>query len=198
MYRPSIDKEELAQLEAEHYEGTIRVIQSDAEATKAVAFLAKQKILGFDTETKPSFAKGKSNAVCLVQISTNTTCFLFRLKETNCLEILKPIFEDENILKIGLSLKDDFRAVRKQMEFNPAGFVDLQPYVKQYGIEDNSLSKIFAIIFNKRISKSQRLTNWEADFLTEKQKSYAALDAWATLRIYEELEKNKDKIITKK
>lgn len=198
MFRPSIDKEALAQLEAEHYEGTIRVVQCDAEAVKAVAFLAKQKILGFDTETKPSFAKGKSNAVCLVQLSTNDTCFLFRLKETNCLEILKPIFENENILKIGLSLKDDFRAVRKQMEFNPAGFIDLQPYVKQYGIEDNSLSKIFAIIFNKRISKSQRLTNWEADFLTEKQKSYAALDAWATLRIYEELEKQKDKINLKK
>lgn len=198
MFRPSIDKEELAQLEAEHYEGTIRVVQCDAEAVKAVSFLAKQKVLGFDTETKPSFAKGKSNAVCLVQLSTNDTCFLFRLKETNCLEILKPIFENENILKIGLSLKDDFRAVRKQMEFEPAGFIDLQPYVKQYGIEDNSLSKIFAIIFNKRISKSQRLTNWEADFLTEKQKSYAALDAWATLRIYEELEKQKENIIIKK
>lgn len=192
MFRPKIEKEELAQLEAEHYTGTIRVVQCDAEAVKAVSFLAKQKILGFDTETKPSFAKGKSNAVCLVQLSTNDTCFLFRLKENNCLEILKPLFENKDILKIGLSLKDDFHAVQKQMEFTPAGFVDLQPYVKQFGIEDNSLSKIFAIIFNKRISKSQRLTNWEADFLTDKQKSYAALDAWATLRIYEELEKQKN------
>lgn len=197
MFRPKIDKEELAQLQAAHYEGTIRVVQSDAEALKAVAFLSKQKILGFDTETKPSFAKGKSNAVCLVQLSTNDTCFLFRLRENNCLEILRPLFENENILKIGLSLKDDFRAIRKQVEFNPAGFVELQTYVKPFGIEDNSLSKIFAIIFNKRISKSQRLTNWEADFLTEKQKSYAALDAWATLRIYEELERQKDNIIIK-
>ncbi len=197
MFRPKIDKEELAQLQAAHYEGTIRVVQSDAEALKAVSFLSKQKILGFDTETKPSFAKGKSNAVCLVQLSTNDTCFLFRLRENNCLEILRPLFENENILKIGLSLKDDFRAIRKQVEFNPAGFVELQTYVKPFGIEDNSLSKIFAIIFNKRISKSQRLTNWEADFLTEKQKSYAALDAWATLRIYEELERQKDNIIIK-
>lgn len=197
MFRPKIDKEELAQLQAAHYEGTIRVVQSDAEALKAVDFLSKQKILGFDTETKPSFAKGKSNAVCLVQLSTNDTCFLFRLRENNCLEILRPLFENENILKIGLSLKDDFRAIRKQVEFNPAGFVELQTYVKPFGIEDNSLSKIFAIIFNKRISKSQRLTNWEADFLTEKQKSYAALDAWATLRIYEELERQKDNIIIK-
>ncbi|MCQ2230924.1 MAG: 3'-5' exonuclease domain-containing protein 2 [Paludibacteraceae bacterium] len=197
MFRPKIDKEELAQLQAAHYEGTIRVVQSDAEALKAVTFLSKQKILGFDTETKPSFAKGKSNAVCLVQLSTNDTCFLFRLRENNCLEILRPLFENENILKIGLSLKDDFRAIRKQVEFNPAGFVELQTYVKPFGIEDNSLSKIFAIIFNKRISKSQRLTNWEADFLTEKQKSYAALDAWATLRIYEELERQKDNIIIK-
>ncbi len=191
MFRPTIEKVELASLQPAQFEGTIHVIQGDADAKKAVAALLKEKVLGFDTETKPSFAKGKSNAVCLVQLSTATSCFLFRLKENNCLSILKPLFEDGNVLKIGLSLKDDFHAIHKQMEFEPAGFIDLQPYVKQFGIEDNSLSKIYAIIFNMRISKAQRLTNWEADFLTDKQKNYAALDAWAALRIYEELEKRK-------
>lgn len=188
MFRPTIAKEELAQLQTAQFEGSIYVVQGETDAKKAVASLMKEKVLGFDTETKPSFAKGKTNAVCLAQLSTETSCFLFRLRENNCLQILKPLFENENILKIGLSLKDDFNAIHKQMDFNPAGFVDLQPYVKQFGIEDNSLSKIYAIIFNMRISKSQRLTNWEADALTDKQKSYAALDAWAALRIYKELE----------
>lgn len=194
MFRPTIEKTELAQLQPAQFEGTIIVIQSEREAKKAVAALMKEKVLGFDTETRPSFAKGKSNAVCLVQLSTGKTCFLFRLKENNCLPLLKPIFEEEKILKIGLSLKDDFHAIHKQMEFGPAGFIDLQTYVKDFGIEDNSLSKIYAIIFNMRISKAQRLTNWEADFLTDKQKHYAALDAWAALRIYEELEKRKSDI----
>jgi ribonuclease D len=197
MFRPTIEKTELAQLQPAQFEGTIIVIQGEREAKKAVAALMKEKVLGFDTETRPSFAKGKSNAVCLVQLSTESTCFLFRVKENNCLHILKPLFEEEKILKIGLSLKDDFHAIRKQMEFNPAGFVDLQPYVKEFGIEDNSLSKIYAILFNMRISKAQRLTNWEADFLTDKQKSYAALDAWAALRIYEELEGKKSEINSK-
>ena len=191
MFRPSIEKTELALLPPAQFEGTIVVVQGEKEARKAVAALMKEKVLGFDTETRPSFAKGKSNAVCLVQLSTKQTCFLFRLKDNNCLPLLKPLFEEESILKIGLSLKDDFHAIRKQMEFEPAGFLDLQPYVKDFGIEDNSLSKIYAIIFNMRISKAQRLTNWEADFLTEKQKHYAALDAWAALRIYEELESKK-------
>lgn len=191
MFRPSIEKTELALLPPAQFEGTIVVVQGEKEARKAVAALMKEKVLGFDTETRPSFAKGKSNAVCLVQLSTKQTCFLFRLKDNNCLPLLKPLFEEESILKIGLSLKDDFHAIRKQMEFEPAGFLDLQPYVKDFGIEDNSLSKIYAIIFNMRISKAQRLTNWEADFLTEKQKHYAALDAWAALRIYEELETKK-------
>lgn len=194
MFRPTIEKVELAALQPAQFEGTIHVIQGDVDAKKAVAALLKERVLGFDTETKPSFAKGKTNAVCLVQISTENTCFLFRLKENNCLSILKPLFEDENVLKIGLSLKDDFHAIHKQMEFEPAGFIDLQTYVKPFGIEDNSLSKIYAIIFNMRISKAQRLTNWEADFLTDKQKNYAALDAWAALRIYEELEKRKGEI----
>ncbi len=192
MFRPTIEKTELAQLQPAQFEGSIVVIQGDREAKKAVAALMKENVLGFDTETKPSFSKGKSNAVCLVQLSTEKVCFLFRLKDNNCLPILKPLFEEESILKIGLSLKDDFHAIKKQMDFSPAGFVDLQSYVKDFGIEDNSLSKIYAIIFNMRISKAQRLTNWEADFLTDKQKHYAALDAWAALRIYEELEQKKE------
>lgn len=172
------------------FDGPIHVIFTVEEAQKAVSFLKTNKILGFDTETKPSFTKGKINHVCLVQICTDSTCFLFRLNNdfTDILLCVKDLLEDSNVMKIGLSLKDDYTAIRRVTSFTPQNFIDLQSYVKQFGIEDNSLSKIYAIIFGKRISKSQRLTNWEADFLTDKQKKYAALDAWAAREIYTKLE----------
>ena len=102
-------------------------------------------------------------------------------------DIISEIMENENIMKIGLSLKDDFSGINKLQNFSPNNFIDLQKYVKQFGIADNSLSKIYAIVFNKKISKSQRLTNWEAETLTDKQMKYAALDAWAALVIYQQL-----------
>ena len=98
---------------------------------------------------------------------------------------------NDKILKIGLSLRDDFGAMRKRTDIKPANFLDLQNYVGQFGIEDASLQKIYAILFDKKISKGQRLSNWEADVLTEQQKKYAALDAWACLKIYNQLNQDK-------
>ena len=90
-------------------------------------------------------------------------------------------------MKIGLSLRDDFNSLRKRVEINPQNFLDIQSLVLQYGIEEASLQKIYAILFGKKISKGQRLSNWETDILTEQQKRYAALDAWACLQIYKQL-----------
>lgn len=189
IFRTSITKEEIAMLPIEEFSGTIEVIETKEEAKKALDILKTQPILGFDSETKPSFTKGKSNNVCLIQLSTLSTCYLFRINKDEMLpEIIEEIMKNEEITKIGLSLKDDFTGINKLQKFKPNNCIDLQKYVKQFGITDNSLSKIYAIIFNKKISKSQRLTNWEAETLTEKQKNYAALDAWAALVIYQQLE----------
>lgn len=132
--------------------------------------------------------KGKSNQVALMQVSTDTQCFLFRLNLIGITKSLADFIKDPSVIKIGLSLKDDFRSLNKKKSIEPVNFIDLQTYVKTFGIEDNSLMKIYAIIFGKRISKAQRLTNWEADLLTERQLKYAALDAWASREIYVRLE----------
>lgn len=188
-YRPTISKEEIAEFPIEEFEGQIEIVQTLEEAHEALRILKKETIIGFDSETKPSFVKGKCNNVCLIQLSTQTTCFLFRINKAEMLtDIIKEIMENEEILKIGLSLKDDFSGINKLHKFKPKNFIDLQNHVKQFGIMDNSLTKIYAILFNKKISKSQRLTNWEADTLTDKQMKYAALDAWAALVIYQHLE----------
>lgn len=186
-YATNITKEELAELPLEEFEGRIFVVLTEKEADKAVDYLMKFKTLGFDTETRPNFKKGQRNKVALMQISTDDTCFLFRLNRIGIPDSLEKLLSSEEVKKIGLSLRDDFGALRKRSKMEPTNFVDLQKVVGNYGIDAASLQKIYAILFKKKISKGQRLTNWEADVLTDAQQKYAALDAWACLRIYNHL-----------
>ena len=191
----TISKEELRKLPQEVFPGQIIVIHSAEEADKACEYLKKQNVIGFDTETRPAFAKGVSNKIALMQLATNDTCFLFRINKIQFPDCLLSILKNPEIKKIGLSLRDDFSAIRKRdKEFVAANFVELQVFVKKYGIEDEGLQRIYGILFAKRISKGQRLTNWEADILTENQKMYAALDAWACFKIHELLITKDEKI----
>ena len=182
-----IDKAELAKLPAEEFPGRIELVQTPAAAIKAIRFLMDQPLIGFDTETRPTFRKGESHNVALMQLSTPDICFLFRLNRLGLIPELQALLENESIIKIGLSTKDDFHVLRRLAPVEPRGFIELQSWVKQYGIGEASLTKIYALVFGKRISKAQRLTNWEATELTPAQQRYAALDAWACLRIYQHL-----------
>lgn len=186
-YTISISKEELSLLPAARFEGRITVVDTLAGLEKALADLRCCKIIGFDTETKPCFKKGQSNQVSLVQLATPTTCYLIRINKTGLDRGLVDLLEDEEVLKVGLSIHDDFHNLRKLGDLEPEGFVELQTYVKSFHIVDNSLTRIYAVIFGQRISKGQRLTNWEAEELTKAQQAYAALDAAACLRIHDEL-----------
>lgn len=169
------------------YNGEITVIDDIDSARQALARLSAETRVGFDTETRPSFQKGRTYKVALVQISTLTHSYLFRVNRLGIFDELRAFMENDNVLKIGLSLKDDFSMMHKLGEFLPSGFVDLQTYVHDYNIADASLQKIYGLLFGSRISKGQRLTNWEAPELTEAQCHYAAIDAWACLRIYNHL-----------
>lgn len=184
----SISKADLAQLPPADYFGNIHLIDSIEKVDDAVAALRNSAIIGFDTETRPSFKKGQSHQVALLQLSNHTECFLFRLNKIGLPESVKNILEDESLLKIGVSLHDDFHNLHRIYTLNPSGFIDLQPFVKQFGIVDNSLSRIYGILFDRRISKGQRLTNWEADRLTPQQQAYAAFDALSCIQIYEYLQ----------
>ena len=183
-YIISISKEAIAELPVVTYHGVITVVDSAAEAHQAIRALSKESAVGFDTETRPSFKKGRVHNAALMQLSTESRCFLFRLNKIGICDELKKFLERPDILKIGLSVHDDFNALRRTTALEPEGFVDLQQLVRRYGISDISLQKIYAIVFGERISKAQRLTNWEADTLSAPQQAYAALDAWACLRLY--------------
>ena len=185
MYKPTITKEEVALLPKEIFGGKITIVNTLDELNSALKKLKKHYIIGFDTETKPCFTKGNNgNGVALMQLSTEKECFLLRLNKIGFPENLTEFIANPTVKKIGISLKDDFHVLRKNHELKPNAFVDLQTTISDYGIEEKSLQKIYAILFEKRISKSQRLSNWEADALSPAQQEYAALDAWACLQIF--------------
>ena len=171
--KDSITKPELAGMPKVTFTGNIYTISSESEVRRVAKALKHYAAVGIDTETRPSFKKGRMNKVALMQIATDDTCWLIRLNMTGVTNEIKEFLEDESIKKIGISLRDDFR--------------QLQQLVEEFGIKDKSLQKIFGILFDEKISKSQRLTNWESEELTDSQKTYAATDAWACLKIYEKL-----------
>lgn len=189
MFIPKISKEEVNNMPVVAFEGEITVVDDPETAHLALADLQRHKVVGIDTETKPSFTKGIHHKVALLQISTADHCYLFRLNKFPFPEELGEFLASKSIKKIGLALKDDFVGLNRYVRFKPANVVDIQNIIKSYGIFEMGLQKIYAILFGQKISKSQRLTNWENPELTQQQSRYAATDAWAVLKIYSELSK---------
>lgn len=187
-----IDKRSISNLPKVLFPGRIVVVTTENDADKAVDFLLAQPILGVDTETRPAFKKGINHKVALLQVATHDICFLFRLNYTGITASILKLLEDTTVPKIGLSLHDDIMSMHRRADFRPGNFIDLQKHVGEIGIEDLSLQKLYANFFGQKISKAQRLSNWEADILTEQQKNYAATDAWACIMLYEELQKLED------
>ena len=181
------DKKSIAQLPTVTFPGKTVVVMSESEAEKAVHFLLSQDILGVDTETRPSFKKGETHMVSLLQVSTSDVCFLFRLNHIGITPAILRLLENKAVPMVGLSLHDDMLSLHKRVAFTPGYFSDLQDLVGELGIEDLSLQKLYANLFHQKISKRQRLTNWDSDVLNDKQKAYAALDAWACINLYKEI-----------
>ena len=183
------DKKRITALPVVQFQGKIVVVISAGEAERAVDYLLSQSILGVDTETRPSFKKGQIHQVALLQVSTHDICFLFRLNYLGMAPAVVRLLEDEQVPKVGLSWHDDILQLHKRGNFKPGNFIDLQKHVGEIGVEDRSLQKLYANFFGKKISKSQQLSNWENDVLQERQKIYAATDAWACIQLYEELQR---------
>ena len=181
------DKKSIAQLPTVTFPGKTVVVMSESEAEKAVDFLLSRDILGVDTETRPSFKKGEAHMVSLLQVSTSDVCFLFRLNHIGITPAILRLLENKVVPMVGLSLHDDMLSLHKRVAFTPGFFIDLQDLVGELGIEDLSLQKLYANLFHQKISKRQRLTNWDSDVLNDKQKAYAALDAWACINLYKEI-----------
>lgn len=183
----TIDKDLLKEMPKVLFAGEIHIASTPEEAERAVTFLKSFPLLGIDTETRPSFTKGHSHKVALLQVSADEHCFLFRLNQTGLTLPIIQLLESTRVTKVGLSLKDDFHALHNRAPFEPRAYIELQQLVREFGIEEMSLQKIYGILFGERISKTQRLSNWEAEHLTIPQQQYAATDAWACLNIFHRL-----------
>jgi len=183
----SISQEDLNLLPVKEFEGNIVVIDNILDISKAVKFLKSKPVLGFDTETRPAFKKGVVYPVSLLQLSTENEVFLFRLNKSGFPHELATILSDKNIVKAGVAITDDIKLLQKRQPFKPASFVELQTYVKKFGITDASLQKLTAIVLGFKISKAQRISNWDNEELTPAQIRYAATDAWTGINIYKKL-----------
>lgn len=187
MFKESISKEELAELPLRQFSGEIKLIESARQVKDAVDYLRQFPVVGFDTETKPSFKKGQVHKVALLQLATDEMAFLFRVQQTGLPADLRRFFSDPAVLKPGVAIRDDLKALQELQYFRPGGFIELQDYARELGLQHFSLKKMSALVLGFRISKSQQLSNWEADQLTEAQMLYAATDAWVSLKIYENM-----------
>jgi len=192
MYNESITPEELEKLEFASFPGNIYVIDSvGAEFNRAIVYLRSQKVIGFDTESRPCFGPDQPRyGVSLLQLSGPEKAFLFRVKSLGMHRRLCNLLSDKRIVKVGAAIHDDIRGLQKLHEFCPANFVDLQKIVGEYGIRDKSVKKMTAIILGFRISKTQQLSNWEAEVLSESQCRYAATDAWVCREMYIKLQRS--------
>ncbi len=190
IFSNDISREEINKLKPGAYNGRIWIVENPADVPGVMEKICSYDTVGFDTETRPSFKKGRVNHISLMQIAIPGEVFLIRTIYTGLLPSMIDFLENEDIKKVGVGLRDDITKLRLLKSFSPAGFLDLQEYSDQFRIDSNSLRKLAAIVLGIRVSKSQQLSNWEADTLDEGQIIYAATDAWVSLEIYNRLKKS--------
>lgn len=190
-FQKSITSEEANKMPLKAFEGEIILVDQYEDIDDAVKYLKEYDILGFDTETRPSFKKGKVNDVALLQLAANSKTFLFRINKIGLPSQLTELLHNPDIMKVGAAIKDDIRGLQKLTDFDANGFLELQDYVSNFGIESFSLKKLSAIVLDFRISKRQQVSNWEAAELSPGQLRYAATDAWVSLKIFEKLKASK-------
>ena len=198
MFLSSISPEEIAALELASFPGEIVVVEEEGPVMdQAVRYLKRQKVLGFDTETRPTFSPDQpSTGTALLQLSGSGKAYLFRLKKCGLPRALASVLANPSVIKVGAATLDDVRGLQKITKFSPKGFVDLQNIVWEYGIRDKSVKKMAAIILGVKISKAQQLSNWEAEHLSEGQQKYAATDAWVCREMYLRLQASEKNPLT--
>ncbi|HTJ52901.1 MAG TPA: 3'-5' exonuclease [Cyclobacteriaceae bacterium] len=183
----NITQEEINELPLKAFEGKIVLVSNEEAVSKAFKEVAKHSVVGFDTETRPSFHKGQHYDVALLQIALANKVFLVRLNDTGITQDIVEFFENKDILKVGVGVRDDIRVLQKLNKFKAEGFTELTTLAKEVGLQVESVKKLTALLLGFRISKSAQTSNWEAAVLNEKQVSYAATDAWVCLEIYKKM-----------
>jgi ribonuclease D len=179
-----LSKTEINSLPLRYYNGAIRIIQTAEQAKDACAILIKEKVLGFDTETRPAFKKGQSYLPSLLQLAGTKVVYLFQLSQCGLTDSIIILLSNVNIIKSGVAINQDLTELQQILNFEPAGFVDLGDIARSKGLPHHGLRGLAAYLLKFRISKSGRTSNWSANQLTKKQIKYAATDAWVGRELY--------------
>ena len=184
----TIAKEAINALHLRRYEGPVQIIRDDEACGVAVRKLRKEKVLGFDTETRPAFKKGQSYQPSLIQLGGSDCVYIFQLRKLTKMKNLFRLLANEKILKAGVATQFDVRQLQEIETFQPAGFVNLETLTDELGIKNNGLRSLTALVLGFRVSKSEQRSNWSRPNLTPQQVRYAATDAWVSREIYLRLE----------
>lgn len=187
LIKNKISNESLNDLPLQQYTGEIVLIEEKSDIAQVVNEIKGEAVLGFDTETRPSFKKGISYQISLIQLTSKKSTYLIRLNKTGVTPELLQLLSDESTLKVGVGIRDDIRGLQRLGSFDPKGFVELQTMATEKGLKDFSLKKLAGILLKFRVSKRQRLSNWDAEILSDAQKIYASTDSWVALEIYKKL-----------
>jgi len=169
------------------FKGRILVIDNNSLLKECVADLMREKYIGLDTETKPSFKKGETHPLALIQLASEDRAYIVKAQKISELHLLAPIFESDKIVKIGLALRDDIKSIQKLFPFDPQQFIELQSLAKEKNLKNFGLKGMTEEILHQHLSKKAKLTNWEKDPLSIEQLTYAALDAWICLKLFQKL-----------
>lgn len=183
-FEKEITQEQLESLSLSFFQGEIVVIDHIDQVKSAVADLQTDDILGFDTETRPSFRKGEYHPIALIQVASASKVFLFRTNLIGFPEPLRKLLENKQIIKAGIGLDNDLPELKKLHPFNPGGFIDLNKELPPLGFLNTGAKKLTALILGFRLSKTKQTSNWEAFSLNQGQLTYAATDAWVCREIY--------------
>ena len=183
----TITHEEINELPLGAFEGEVELVDDARHLVKVFTEINHHRMVGFDTETKPVFVRGHQNKVALMQIALQEKVFLIRINHTGLQPEIIQFLENEHILKAGVALRDDIKALQRLKRFEPKGIVELADLAKKAGLEIEGVKKLTGLLLGFRISKSVQTSNWEAATLNEKQLSYAATDAWVCLEIFKKL-----------
>lgn len=179
-----LTRDQINQLPLHRYDGVVRLIGSDEDLAQTIPSLSKEKLFGFDTETRPTFKKGKSYLPSLLQLAGQKAVYIFQLRNLTFPNALIDILSNPKIKKAGVALDFDIKELQKISPFTPASFVELGKLASECGIGNKGLRGLAACVLGFRISKGVKTSNWERNDLTKAQIRYAATDAWVSREIY--------------
>ena len=183
-------KNEINSLPQIQFTGDVEVLSSNDDFEMAINFLMNYDLIGFDTETKPTFVKGPLNPPSILQLACSDKVFIFQLSNERLFKKLLPIFSDKNITKCGVSVDRDLVELMYFSPFNPLSFVDLGNVAREYDVPHHGLRGLVAMFLKHRISKGPQISDWSKTILSPAQITYAATDAWISLKLFKAFEQN--------